>query len=94
MAVGDNAVAAGYTLVPDTGSEDAKVKYGAREINRTRDYIAIVKALILNIWPVTRGGTGANTKAGARTNLGITSGTATPSASLGGEGDIYFKIVT
>ena len=94
MAVGDDAVAAGYTLVPDTGSEDAKIKYGAREINRTRDYIALVKKLILTIWPVSRGGTGSSTKSGARTNLGITSGTATPSNESGANGDIYFKIVT
>lgn len=43
MAVGDEAVAAGYPLVPDTG-EEGKVKWGAREINRTRDYIAALKA--------------------------------------------------
>ena len=39
MAVGDDAVAAGMQKVPDSG-EDGKVAYGAREINRTRDYIA------------------------------------------------------
>lgn len=92
MAVGDDATAAGYSLVPNTGSEDAKVRYGAREINRTRDFVAQVKLLILATWPVSRGGTGATTKAGARTNLGMTSGTA---AASGGEpGDIYFQIVT
>ena len=42
MAVGDDAAAAGYPLVPSTGSEDARVKFGAREINRTRDFVAAV----------------------------------------------------
>jgi hypothetical protein len=41
MAVGDAAAAAGLPLVPDTG-EDGKVKWGAREINRTRDEVADV----------------------------------------------------
>ena len=36
MAIGDDALAAGYALVPSSG-EEGKVKYGAREINRTRD---------------------------------------------------------
>lgn len=39
MAIGDDAAAAGFPLVPESG-EDGKVKYGAREINRTRDLIA------------------------------------------------------
>ena len=39
MAIGDDAVAAGMQKVPDSG-EAGKVAYGAREINRTRDYIA------------------------------------------------------
>lgn len=91
MAIGDDATAAGYPLVPSSGSEDGKVKYGAREINRTRDFVAQVKALIFTILPVANGGTGSTTKAGARTNLGITSGTANPSGGV--DGDIYFKIV-
>lgn len=41
MAVGDEANAAGLPLVPGTG-EEGKVKYGAREINRTRDMVAQV----------------------------------------------------
>ena len=41
MAIGDDAAEAGYPLVPGTG-EDGKVKYGAREINRTRDFVAQV----------------------------------------------------
>jgi hypothetical protein len=44
--------------------------------------------------PVARGGTGAGTKAGARTNLGFTSGTAAPNNADGADGDIYFQIVT
>ena len=78
MAVGDDAIAAGYELVPDTG-EEGRVRWGAREINRTRDYIARVKALI----PVG--------KAGYRNAAGVTSGTADPTG--GNDGDIYFKII-
>lgn len=90
MAVGDDAATAGYPLVPDSG-EEGKVKWGAREINRTRDFLANLGSTIAAVWPLSRGGTGSTTKSGARTNLGITSGTANPS---GGEnGDIYFKIV-
>jgi hypothetical protein len=78
MAVGDQAAAAGYPLVPDTG-EQGRVRWGALEINRTRDFIAVVKNLI----PVG--------KSGYRTAAGISSGTADPSG--GSDGDIYFKIV-
>lgn len=78
MAVGDDASAAGYGLVPDTG-EEGKVKWGAREINRTRDYLAQVKSLI------------PTGKAGFRTAAGISSGTGNPSG--GDNGDIYFKVV-
>ena len=42
MAVGDDATAVGYPLVPNTG-EEGLVRYGAREINRTRDLVANVK---------------------------------------------------
>lgn len=76
MAVGDDATAAGFALVPDTG-DLGKVKLGAQEINRTRDYVAQVKALI----PV-----GA---AAYRTASGITSGTAAPNNAVGANGDIY-----
>lgn len=77
-AVGSDASAAGFPLVPDTG-EDGRVRWGAREINRTRDLIALVKALI----PLS--------KAAYRAASGITSGTASPSG--GSDGDIYLKIV-
>lgn len=90
MAVGDAANDAGYALVPDTG-EEGKVKWGAREINRTRDYIAAIKLAIPNIWPVSKGGTGAATAAEARANLGVRSGYASPTG--GTDGDVYFKIV-
>lgn len=79
MAVGDAARDAGYPLVPETG-EDGRVRWGAREINRARDFIAQVKALI------------PTGKAGYRSAAGISSGTANPSG--GADGDIYFKIIT
>jgi hypothetical protein len=79
MAIGDQASAAGYPLVPDTG-EEGRVRWGAREINRTRDEIAAVLGLI----PV---GSGAY-----RTASGISSGTADPTG--GADGDIYFKILS
>lgn len=78
MAIGDNAQSAGFPLVPDTG-EEGRVRWGARELNRTRDFIAQVKALI----PVG--------KAASRSAAGITSGTSDPSG--GNDGDIYFKII-
>lgn len=89
MAIGDDAKAAGYALVPDTG-EEGRVRWGAREINRTRDFIAQVSAAIR---PIAKGGTGASTAADARTNLGIRQGTAVPAASLGSDGDVYFRII-
>lgn len=79
MAIGDDALAAGFAIVPGSGTE-GKVKFGARETNRTRDYVAQVKATI----PVG--------KAGFRTAGGISSGTGDPSG--GADGDIYFKIIT
>jgi hypothetical protein len=78
MAVGDDAAAAGYPLVPDTG-EEGRVRWGAREINRARDFVAQVKGLI----PVG--------KPAYRTAAGITSGTSDPTG--GNDGDIYFKII-
>ena len=75
---GGDASAAGFPLVPDTG-EEGRVRWGAREINRTRDFVAQVKALI----PVG--------KAGYRAASGISSGTAEPTG--GNDGDVYFKIL-
>lgn len=79
MAIGDDATAAGYPLVPNEGGEDAKVKYGAAEINRTRDFIAQLKTSV------------PTTKTAARTAAGISYGTAEPTG--GSDGDIYFQIV-
>lgn len=78
MAVGDQASLAGFALVPDTG-EEGRVRWGAREINRTRDYIAVVMTTI------------PTGKAGYRAAAGISSGTAAPTG--GNDGDIYLKIV-
>lgn len=78
MAIGDATQAAGWSIVPDTG-EPGRARWGAREINVTRDLIAGVKNLI----PVG--------KPAFRTAAGITSGTAEPTG--GADGDIYFKII-
>lgn len=78
MAIGDDAVAAGFALVPETG-EEGRVRWGSREINRSRDYTAQVKATV------------PNGKAAYRSAAGITSGTADPTG--GADGDIYFKIL-
>lgn len=79
MPIGDDSIAAGFPIVPDTG-EEGRVRWGARELNRTRDFIAQVKALI----PIG--------KAGYRAAAGITAGTTEPSG--GTDGDIYLKIVS
>lgn len=78
MAIGDLSTAAGFGFVPDDGGDDARVRWGAREINRTRDFLAQVKALI----PLS--------KTAYRTAAGISSGTANPTGGV--DGDIYFKI--
>lgn len=78
MAIGDDAVAAGLPVVPDNG-EEGRVRWGAREITRTRDYVAQTRATI----PVG--------KAANRTAAGISSGTGDPTG--GNDGDIYFKII-
>jgi hypothetical protein len=70
MAVGDDAAAAGYSLVDGTTD---KVIDGDTEINRTRDYIAQLKVTI----PVG--------KAAFRTAAGISSGTAAPSGGADGD---------
>jgi len=78
MAIGDDALAAGFPLVPDTG-EEGRIRWGGREMNRTRDLIAQVFALI----PVG--------KSAYRAASGISSGTDDPAG--GNDGDIYFKIL-
>lgn len=64
MAIGDDALAAGMDLV--SGTDDRR--NGWEEDNKTRDYIAQRTATVT---PVDKGGTGATTPAGARSNLGI-----------------------
>lgn len=78
MAIGDEATAAGLPLVPDTG-EEGRVRWGGRELNRTRDFIAQVRNLL------------PGSKAAYRSAAGISSGTADPTG--GNDGDIYFKIL-
>lgn len=80
MAVGEEASEAGFALVPDTG-EEGRVRWGAREINRTRDYIAQTKALI------------PSGPAAYRSAAGIRSGTAAADNSVGIDGDFYAKIL-
>lgn len=80
MAAGEDATQGGYPLVPDSG-EEGRVRWGAREINRTRDFVAQIKLLI----PVG--------KAAWREASGITSGTTVPAVTVGDNGDIFFKIV-
>lgn len=81
MPIGDDAYAAGYPLVPETG-EEGRVRWGSREFNRTRDFIAQVKALV----PIG--------KANFRVAAGITSGASVPDSSVGTDGDIYLQIVS
>ena len=90
MAIGDEAREQGFPLVPDSG-EDGKLKWGAREINKTRDYAARALSRILQVWPVNRGGTGGVTPTEARNNLGISTGADHPTG--GNAGDIYFKVL-
>ena len=81
MAVGDAAQAASYPLVPDTG-EEGRVRWGAREINRTRDFVAGVKGSI----PV---GIIAYQLAS-----GVFTGTSEPNNGDGNpEGTIYLKVL-
>lgn len=80
MAVGDAATAAGYPLVPNTG-EEGRVRWGAREINRTRDFVAAVLALI------------PTTLAAWRDKLAIRYGPTVPSNSEGVEGEIFLRVL-
>lgn len=68
-----------YPVVPESGSDDARVRWGAREINKTRVWLATVRDSI----PIG--------KSGYRTAAGITSGTGAPSG--GDDGDVYLKIL-
>lgn len=62
MANGDAAAAAGMDTVPGTADR----RDGYSEINKTRDYIAERTSAVTS---VEKGGTGATTADGARTNL-------------------------
>ena len=95
MPVGDDATAAGLPLVPASGP-GSEVHNGFLEINRTRDFVANARALVLSVWGITRGGTGSATAAGARNNLGIFTGTDAPSDVAGGnvDGNIYIQITS
>lgn len=76
MATGDDAVAAGMDIIdPATGI----VKDGAEEINKTRDYIAQKTS---DVTPVAKGGTGAATASGARSNLGAVENESAPANSI------------
>lgn len=82
MAVGDDAQAAGFPIVPDTG-EEGKVRLGAREINKTRDLVAQVKELIPEDLDAAQAATG------------ISRGTTAPNNSDGKpNGSIYLMMVT
>lgn len=78
--IGNDAINAGMEVVPDSG-ENGKVRWGAREINRTRDYVAQVLSRI----PLGRNA--------YRTAAGITSNTTEPNDADGEDGDIYFKVL-
>ena len=65
MAIGDDAAAAGMDVVSPLTD---LVKDGADEITKSRDYIAQRTSAVQ---PIAKGGTGANTAAGARTNLDV-----------------------
>ena len=80
MAIGDAAAAAGFPLVPGTG-EEGKRKYGAREINRTRDFVAQVAGMV----PV-----GVD---GFRSAVKINAGPGVPGPNDGVEGEIWFQII-
>lgn len=73
MANGADAVAAGMDIL--TGNEDRR--NGWDEINKSRDYIAQRTSAVT---PVAKGGTGANTASGARTNLDVYSKEETSAA--------------
>jgi len=83
MALGDDALAAGYEVVnPNTDL----VKDGADEITLTRDYVGQVKN---EARPVNRGGTGATTASQALKNLGIYVQSSAPAHA---NGRVWIKI--
>ena len=67
MAIGDDALAAGMTLVDGSTVQADDIDL---EINRTRDYIAQRTSAVV---PIASGGTGATSAASARSNLSVPS---------------------
>lgn len=83
MALGDDTLAAGWTVVnPNTDL----VKDGANEITETRDLAASVK---LETRSVARGGTGATTATQALKNLGVYVQSSAPAHA---NGRVWIKI--
>lgn len=80
MAIGDDAVDAGMPLVPDSG-EAGRIRWGAQEINRTRDFIAQTREWV------------GTSKTRRQRNNGIYRGTGPPwnHSEAVHEGDIYFR---
>lgn len=93
MAVGEDTVNAGWPLVQESG-ENGRVRWGAREINRTRDLASKVQGIFMDVWPVSDGGTGATERRQAKVNLGITCSTAEPPAKRGNNGDLWFQVTS
>lgn len=71
MAIGDDAVAAGMTLVPGGASANTLDTFD----NETRDFVARFGIKPGTALALARGGTGAATAAGARTALGVPAAT-------------------
>lgn len=71
MAIGDDALAAGMTIVD--GNTAGSAALIDDYINETRDFIAQRTAVSASITPIAKGGTGSATAAGARTNLNVPS---------------------
>lgn len=83
MAIGDDALAAGLDLVAGTVLANTI----DTEINKSRDYTAQDRVAVRS---VARGGTGSNTAAGARTNLGAAATSHTHTfASITGKPSAY-----
>lgn len=80
MAIGDGAIGVGWDVVPESG-EAGRIRWGAREINRTRD----MAAEVYNMVPYS--------KTAFQRASGIRSGPNHPNniPEYGTGGDIYFR---
>lgn len=78
MAIGDDAIEAGFPIVPESG-EEGRVRWGAREINRTRDMVAQVLDTI------------PNSKTNYQKAAGFTFGESDPYPSPS-HGDVYVQV--